>query len=218
MKSRFIYIIMSIIAVMLISPYIQQAGKSGHIIYTLLLTLVPLSSFYSLVGDKNRAIVILFLAAPFVILHGIDILFTDLYLEVFAFGFGVILYLYIIVLLVMKLLSYRAVTANLIYSAIAAYLMIGVMWAGIYNVLEGISPGSIVGISQYGDLIYFSFVTLTTLGFGDITPQAILSKRLAVLEAVMGSIYLSVVIAIIVGRYILMQVERDSERETNLKK
>ena len=215
MKSRFISIIIAIIAVIFVSPYLQEIGKSGHLIHNLLLTLIPLTSYYSLVREKNRAIIILFLTAPFVILYSIAFLYTNFYLQIATYGIGVILYLYIIVLLVIKLLSFRVVTANLIYSAIAAYLMIGVMLAGIYYVLEGISPGSIVGISQYGDLICFSFVTLATLGFGDITPQSILSKRLAVLEAAMGGIYLSVIIAIIVGRYILMQVERDLERETN---
>ena len=217
MKSRFISIIIAIIAVIFVSPYIQEAGKSGHLINNLLLTLIPLTSYYSLVRDKNRAIIILFLTAPFVILYGIAILYTNFYLQIVAYGFGVILYLYIIVLLVIKLLSYRVVTANLIYCAIANYLMIGVMWAGIYAVLEGIFPGTLSGISQYGDFIYFSFVTLTTLGFGDIAPQSILGKSLVVSEAAIGDIYIAVIVAIIVGRYMLMQVERSFEREIDKK-
>jgi len=61
------------------------------------------------------------------------------------------------------------------------------MWAGIHTVLEGISPGSISGISETADLIYFSFVTLTTVGFGDFTPQSILCKRFAKFEAAIGA-------------------------------
>ena len=217
MKSRFISIIIAIIAVIFVSPYLQEAGKSGHLINNLLLTLIPLTSYYSLVRDKNRAIIILFLTAPFVILYGIAFLYTNFYLQIVAYGIGVILYLYIIVLLVIKLLSYRVVTANFIYCAIANYLMIGVMWAGIYTVLEGIFPGTISGITQYGDLIYFSFVTLTTLGFGDIAPQSILGKNFVILEAAIGDIYIAVIVAIIVGRYIVMQVERSFEREIDKK-
>ena len=217
MKSRFISIIIAIIAVIFVSPYLQEIGKSGHLIHNLLLTLIPLTSYYSLVRDKNRAIIILFLTAPFVILYGIAFLYTNFYLQIVAYGFGVILYLYIIVLLVIKLLSYRVVTANLIYCAIANYLMIGVVWAGIYDVLEGIFPGTFSGITQYGDLTYFSFVTLTTLGFGDIAPQSILGKNFVVLEAAIGDIYIAVIVAIIVGRYIVMQVERSFEREIDKK-
>ena len=217
MKSRFISIIIAIIAVIFVSPYLQEIGKSGHLIHNLLLTLIPLTSYYSLVREKNRAIIILFLTAPFVILYSIAFLYTNFYLQIATYGIGVILYLYIIVLLVIKLLSYRVVTANLIYCAIANYLMIGLVWAGIYNVLEGIFPGTFSGITQYGDLTYFSFVTLTTLGFGDIAPQSILGKNFVILEAAIGDIYIAVIVAIIVGRYIVMQVERSFEREIDKK-
>jgi hypothetical protein len=143
--------------------------------------------------------------------------FTNRYLMIASISFGAILYFYIIVLMVINLLSYRAVTADLIYCAISTYFLIGVMWGGIYIVLEGIIPGSFSGISETGDLLYFSFVTLTTVGFGDIAPQSILSKRFAVFEAAMGGIYLAVIIAMIVGRYMKMQAEQDSESELNSK-
>ncbi|MGD8521927.1 MAG: potassium channel family protein [Desulfobacterales bacterium] len=103
-------------------------------------------------------------------------------------------------------------------SGISTYLLIGIMWAGLYVVLEGISPGSFSGLSETADLLYFSFVTLTTLGYGDILPQTIIGKRLAFLEAATGGVYMAVIIAMIVGRYMSMQVKQDSEKETGLKK
>jgi hypothetical protein len=153
-----------------------------------------------------------------VIFDGISLFFTNRYLMITSIIFGTILYFYIVVLLVKNLLSYRVITADLIYCAISTYFLIGVMWAGIYIILEGISPGSFSGVSETADLLYFSFVTLTTVGFGDITPQSILGKRLAVFEAAMGGIYLAVIIAMLVGRYMSMQAAQDSENETRLKK
>ena len=214
MKSRFIYIILAIVLVLLVNPFIQHAGKSGHFFAILLLAMIPLTSFYALTGDRHRAIIILFIAAPFVIFDVTNLFFANRYLMIVAISFGTILYFYIIVLLVINLLSYRVVTANLIYCAISTYLLIGIMWAGIYVVLEGISPGSFKGISETTDLLYFSFVTLTTVGYGDITPQSILAKRLTVFEAAMGGIYMAVIIAMIVGRYMSMQTEKDSQSKT----
>ena len=211
MKSRFIYIILSIMLVILISPYVRHIGKAGHIFTTLLAAMIPLTSFYALTADRNRAIIILFLAAPFVILDGMSMFFAHRYLLVAAISFGIILYFYIVVLLVKKLLSYQVVTADLIYCAISTYFLIGVMWSGIYMVLEGICPGSFSGISEAGDLLYFSFVTLTTVGFGDISPQTIISKRLVIFEAATGCIYLAVIIAMIVGRYMAMEEKQDSK-------
>jgi hypothetical protein len=217
MKSRFIYIILALMLVILISPFIRHTGKTGHFITTLLTALIPLTSFYALTADRKRAIIILIIAAPFVILDGMSMFFTNRYLMIAAISFATILYFYIIVLMVINLLSYRAVTADLIYCAISTYFLIGVMWGGVYIVIEGVSPGSFSGISETGDLLYFSFVTLTTVGFGDIAPQSVLGKRFAVFEAAMGGIYLAVIIAMIVGRYMKMQAEQDSESELNSK-
>jgi len=216
MKSRFIYIILAIVLVMLVNPFIRQTGKIGYFFATMLITMIPLASYHALNEDRKRAITILLIAAPFVILDGINMFFANRYLMVVAYSFATILYFYIVVLLVRNLLSQRIITANLIYCAISIYLLIGIMWAGLYVVLEGISPGSFSGISDTADLVYFSFVTLTTVGFGDVAPLSILVKRLAVFEAAMGGIYMAIIIAMIVGRYMSMQAELDSESETNL--
>jgi hypothetical protein len=213
MKSRFIYIIFAIMLVLLVYPFIRPFGLIGHLFSTLFIAMIPLSSALALTGDRKQAIIILLIAAPFVILDGYNFFLTDRILSVVAASFATILYLYIVFLLLRNLLSIRVVTADLIYCAVSIYLLIGIMWAGIYNIVEGISPGSFSGTSETVDLIYFSFVTLTTVGNGDVVPLSVLGKRLAVFEAAMGSIYMAVIIAMIVGRYMVMQLEQDSESE-----
>ena len=88
-------------------------------------------------------------------------------------------------------------------------------WAGVYTILENISPGSFSGTPESGDLLYFSFVTLTTVGYGDVLPLSALGKRLAIVEGAMGSIYMAVIVAMIVGRYMAMHSGQDSKSETN---
>ncbi len=215
MKSRFIYIIFAIMLVLLVNPFIRPLGLMGHLFSTVFLSMIPLASAYALTEDRKKAIVVLMIAAPFVILDGLNVFFENRHLMVVAFSFGTILYFYIVASLVKSLLSIRVITADLIFCAISIYLLIGIMWAGIYSVLEAISPGS---FSETTDLLYFSFVTLTTVGFGDVAPLSALSRRLAVFEAAMGSIYMAVIIAMIVGRYMSMQVEQDSESKTSSNK
>jgi hypothetical protein len=209
--------ILAVLLVILISPFIRNNGMTGHLFTTLLAAMIPLTAFYALTADRKRAVIILFIAAPFVILDGMGFFFANRYLMIAAISFGTLLYSYIAALLVINLLSYRVVTADLIYCAISTYFLIGVMWSGIYIILEGLSPGSFSGITEAGDLLYFSFAALTTVGLGDITPQSILGKRLAVFEAAMGCIYLAVIIAMIVGRYMSMQVEADLKSEIHPK-
>ena len=99
-----------------------------------------------------------------------------------------------------------------IEAALATYLLLGFLWAGAYSVLFLLQagsfrlpadafpsdPSSLRRASDYG-FLYFSFVTLTTLGYGDITPAAPLARALAALEAVVGQLFLAVTIARLVG-------------------
>ena len=74
--------------------------------------------------------------------------------------------------------------------------------------LEALRPGSFAGLAQPGavegmgsELIYYSFVTLTTLGYGEITPVSITARNLAAMEAVTGVLYLATLVARLVGLY-----------------
>jgi len=215
MNSRFIYIILAIMLVLLVDPFIRPYGLAGHLFSTVFVAMIPLSSALAVIEVRKKAIIILLIAAPFVILDGLNYYITSHLVMVIAIGFATFLYFYIVLLLVKNLLSIRVVTADMIYCAISIYLLIGMMWAGIYTVVEGIWPDSFSGATETVDLIYFSFVTLTTVGFGDVVPMSVLGKRLAIFEAAMGSVYMAVIIAMIVGRYMSMQFQQQSDSETS---
>jgi hypothetical protein len=119
--------------------------------------------------------------------------------------------------LLASVLRNERVTAGKIYSAIAVYLLIGFVWAFLFDLLEFVQPGSFnmpdlnptAGYEPYlrrydpTNSIYFSFATLTTLGFGDITPTTVLARTLVWLEAVTGQMYLAVLVARLVSLQII---------------
>jgi len=218
MKSRFIYIIFAIMLVLTVHPFLRPLGLFGHLFSTLIIAMVPLSSAFALAENRKKTTIILLITVPFVMLDGVNYFFKIHSLMIVAFSFGTALYFYISYSLVKNILSIKLVTADLIYCAISTYFLIGMGWTGIYIIVEGISPGSFSGKSEPVDLLYFSFVSLTTVGYGDVVPLSVLGQRLAVLEAAMGSIYMAVIVAMIVGRYMLMHLERESESDTSLKK
>lgn len=119
-----------------------------------------------------------------------------------TYGSGALLYAFIIYVLLKDLLVQRNITAGMILCAISIYLLIGFMWGGIYGVIETADPRAFAGLDHAADILYFSFVALTTVGFGDIAPVSILARWLAILEAAMGSIYMAIIVALIVGRYL----------------
>lgn len=96
-------------------------------------------------------------------------------------------------------------TLNRLVGALCIYLLLGVVWAILFTFVGLFDPAAFqyAGTSDACEhLLYYSFVTLTTLGYGDITPVHSVARTLAFLEAVIGQLFIAVLIAGLVGRYV----------------
>ena len=100
------------------------------------------------------------------------------------------------------------ISANRVIGAISLYLLLAVLWSIAYALLEFVSNGSFNGLSKpltqgwSSDWLYFSFVTMTTLGYGDITPVSATARTLAYMQAVFGQFYIAILVAGLVSAYI----------------
>lgn len=98
-----------------------------------------------------------------------------------------------------------AVDGNKIIGAICIYLLMGLSWAIAYLLVENIFPGSIPALADESwrrglqEAVYFSYVSLTTLGFGDISPIQPLARCLTYLQAIAGQFYVAIVVASLIG-------------------
>jgi len=107
-----------------------------------------------------------------------------------------------------QIAKFKVITLNTIIATLCLYLIIGLFWGALYSLLYELSPGSYSGAlldntdgNKFSLFIYFSIVTLTTLGYGDITPQTLEASSLCQLEAIVGQFFTAVVIAWLVGSY-----------------
>ncbi len=130
----------------------------------------------------------------------------------------------VIILVLDFLLRSNCVDANMICASLCVYLLIGIVWSSLYSLCDVVQEGSFVyayadeakqasmAFGRENSLIpvYYSFVTLTTLGYGDIVPLSPPAKILAVLEATIGQIYLTVLVARLVGLHIVHVTSRSS--------
>jgi hypothetical protein len=107
-------------------------------------------------------------------------------------------------------------TFDRILGAVALYILIGVVWAEAYQLVNSHLPAAYAGIARgnaQGDRatwIYFSFVTLTTVGYGDITPVAHIARSFAILEALIGQLYPAIVLARLVSLHVAADDSRTS--------
>ena len=103
----------------------------------------------------------------------------------------------------------HTVTRDLILGAVNVYLMIGVGFAFIYGLIELLQPGSFTGLEELVStpdrmlyFLYFSFITMSTLGYGDISPLTPHGMTATYIEAIFGQLYLAILVARLVAIYI----------------
>ncbi len=162
-------------------------------------------------------------AAAFVVI-GIVLNMLFVYNKQVVFHFGssmaLLAFLFLATVIAMKQIAAgNNISSNRIVGAICVYLMLGVIWALSYGLLEAAIPGSFGGLAEDAaswswnpDWVYFSFVTLTTLGYGDILPLTIFARTLAFFEAIVGQFYLAVLVAGLVGAYLAEKQEQVSNK------
>jgi hypothetical protein len=122
----------------------------------------------------------------------------------------------LILLLSASILGYvlrgRRITADTIFAAVIVYMLLAYAWTFAYALVAAVEPRSFAGLSAVApneyigrvlQMRYFSFSTLTTVGYGDIVPRSNAARTLAELEAITGQIYLAVLVARLVGLHIV---------------
>ncbi|HLZ65550.1 MAG TPA: potassium channel family protein [Aliidongia sp.] len=116
-----------------------------------------------------------------------------------------ILTLGVIWLVARRLAHADRVDSELLCGAIGAYLLLGVFWAGTYEIISAAAPAAFAGpggaVPNRSALLYFSFTTLTTTGYGDITAVNPVARMWTIFEAIIGTVYNATVVARLVSLY-----------------
>jgi len=220
-EGRYLFLLLSLLPLFFIYPFFDglrfAPGLLGALFLAILLSAVTaVSSNRKTVTAAAGLAVVAFGSYILIQLTEIPAL-QGLSMASFALFF-----LLITVVILRHIISVREVTSDTIFGAICAYLTLGMVWAMVYSLLEVITPGSFlhggksiaVALSSTGEpaianFIYYSFVTLTTLGYGDITPGTSPAAAFSSLEAVTGQFYLAILIARFVGMHIAAARKRE---------
>ena len=190
------------------SPFLEPYGQLS-ILAHLFLSITLFVAVYTVQRQQGRrplAIVVLLILLLLYWLGIYEVIrFSRLgsYL-LFILYFSLLIYSYI-----RELASFQRVTLEVLYGALCLYLIVGLFWGALYTLLNSLYPGSYSGIllestqgSQLHIFNYFSMVTLTTLGYGDITPQTPGAGALCQLEAIIGQFFTAVIVGWMVGNIV----------------
>jgi len=205
-KERFFIILCLILGLLVIVPILNRF-VAARIFLDIFLTAIVISMVYAISHKKGHVIAGLFLAVVMLASLWLQYLFANKVLAATGMIAGVLFIAVVIVSLLGFMIKSEEVNREIIYAAILLYLLAALMWAFVYTFLEVVDPASFnIDLDRpQGYLLvfqYYSFVTITTLGYGDITPVTEVAKALSVLEAVVGQLYLVVAVAWLVGMHV----------------
>lgn len=204
-KHRIIFLLVAILSLIIGSPFLDELFHYD-IIPDVFLTIIFILGIYALSGKTKTIYIALFLALPMFLSIWSSYLLKDVNLFVIGESFGAIFIGFVIALLVQFIFTQEMITKEVIYAAVVVYLLMAIMWSFLYFILDYFYPNSFsFPESQFRNLypyIYFSFVTITTLGYGDVSPLTPKASSLVILEAVTGQIYLVVIVAWLVGMHV----------------
>jgi voltage-gated potassium channel len=190
--------------IILIMDTILEDVSNGHLISMIFVTVSSVLCLYVISGRKKIFTFLLIFSVLIVGFVDGTAFIKDHTLEAAKYFALAILFGTYALILFYLLISAEKLSFQDVSNAVSVYLLIGIFFGFVYGFIEVIQPGSFVyekagdgDIS--GDMVYFSFITLTSLGFGDILPINKYAKILVVFEVVTGVIYIAVMIGRLVG-------------------
>ncbi len=222
---RFLFLSVALIILLLAYPFWQRTAL-GVASFDLVFWGVMLTSIYTISSKHWSFYVGIVLAAPALATdiaiyfnQNADLVFISCLLDL-------LFLLFITSVIIAHVVRQECVNLDKILGAISAYLLLGLVWALIYGALELAHPGSFQMVSDsmgvlgsgtqiphWGDLdnfIYYSLVTLSTLGYGDIIAVTRAARSLSALEAIVGQLYLAILLARLIGLQIIQAKTADA--------
>ena len=204
--NNFAYLAIALVLLLFRLAVTHELGIAlGEVVVEAAVLLALATAVWSMRNDRQwhatrlgllGALLVLLATRAWLIHAGLDLLWNGLLL----------VYLILTSWSAMRLVLFSGpVDWNKIVGSFCIYLLLGFIWATLYSMLAQYRPYAFHGLPDSGwyenfpNLIYFSFITLTTAGYGDITPVTPMGHFLAIMEAVIGQFYLAVLVASLVG-------------------
>jgi hypothetical protein len=189
-------------------PFVEEV-KGGDVIVSILLSLVLISAVIAVANRGLTLIVALLLMIPAIAARWINHFRPDLVPPAVFLISGLVLVAFVVVNLLSFVLRAPSVNTEVLCASISAYLMLGLIWTMAYWLVDQLTPGGAFSFNTNAgkqsmngfNAFYFSFITLSTVGYGDITPLSRIARWLAALEAMTGLLYVTVLIARLVSLY-----------------
>ena len=200
----YLFLLVSELGLILIYPFLAPL-RVGDEIFRLLAVIVFLTAFYAVRSRGKITVIALIFGAPAIALRLINILEHREVVRITDEVSGLLFLGFVTSVMVWSVISNPSVTTDTLAGAVSSYFLIGITFGLAYLLIESLAPGSFRDTVEPGkhftpaEFTFFSFVTLTTVGYGDIVPWAPHARSLSIIESVIGIMYPALLISRLVG-------------------
>ena len=229
---RFAVLLCVLILLMLASP-IAKAMRTPALFSRLVILscviFMLIAALFAISRSRRQLIVAGILSVPTLLLQVVDVFHEHPHLRGWAHVLMIIFLGYVVIMIIKALFQQRRITGDMLCASICGYLLIGICWAFVYSLVDLVQPGSFMIAEAHQDIVaslnvtgehagfavYYSFITLSTLGYGDVFPVLAVARVCSYSEAAFGQIYLAVLVARLVGLHIsqTLVANRDELRD-----
>jgi hypothetical protein len=220
-RDKYRVLLSSIVAMVFVEPLIPNERISYYVTLGLI-SLILITGAYAVRGNRKHLIAATTLLLPTLVLVWLGAPINNETVIIISKTSPILMFLYIAVLIFLDLLKTRKVDADMIAGGISVYLLIGLIFALIYQAHFLLEPGAFYVSKPLSDVTnledarqrlhlfgYFSYVTMTTLGYGDVTPLAEHARILVQVETLLGQLY----VAIFIARMVSIQTANSMKKE-----
>jgi len=223
-ESNFFYLLVGLLILLIVSPWMTEyMNITAKVFIPASFAVTLMINVWSLMDEKRW-----FKVGLGLVLFAVLLTIANIFLTLWALKYAVLVVVFLFYVLSAALamrhvLFGKVVTVNKLVGAVCIYLLLGLIWALMYTFLDLLYRDSFTGLNavttgmRTWEFVYYSFVTLTTLGYGDITPVRSAARSLSYLEAIAGQFYIAVLVASLVGAHLARRQQPNAmgDRATN---
>ena len=204
---RVIYVLLVMVLLQLTYPFSLLGNWQNALYFSFYVVLLASGVYLSSVNRRRMiatalvAVLNVGIGIPWVMSGG-----SVVWLALTSYSLLIIFQIIIIVVLVEYIFVTERVNRDVIFSASTIYLILGNVFTGLYMIIHTVDPEAFASSTMdtplpWQRMIYFSYATLTTLGYGDITPVSPWAQSLSSLEAILGLLYIAIILGRMASRY-----------------
>jgi len=218
-KYRFELLLLSTIQTMVL-PAFSGTGILSELLFVITLSFLFIQSMVVANVKKSKKRLLRVIVISMIVISWLKpVGFDSVYIEVIKLSFFVAFFIYVLSFLIRFIAKSRSVNLNVLITSINIYLLAGIVGASLSMGLYRLYPDaynfpSYIDPPVFVHFLYYSFITMSTVGYGDITPRIPETQTLAYLLSISGQLYVAIIIAFLIGKF-LIQSDHKKEGKSN---